>query len=228
MCVLCRLPQLTAYMDSPSFLYIKRKWVHSELFLLHFYSHSHTHTQLHTLYLSFCSFCVFPPPHRHALSSVRVKCERVSRAGCPLSISPSAVCSCAPVFHRDFPLCMLGGCCPCHHVRSCQRPSPSLVGHEVCVCVRERQWEGERDKTKRERQNWDVYVIWWNGNSAILGLSGSGSIRWRSILLWALVSFEAECITYVCDIYNIHCSIYCTAVIPNQGYNPLLFLLLYD
>lgn len=228
MCVLCRLPQLTAYMDSPSFLYIKRKWGHSELFLLHFYSHSHTHTQLHALYLSFCSFCVFTPPHRHALSSVRVKCERVSRAGCPLSISPSAVCSCAPVFHRDFPLCMLGGCCPCHHVRSCQRPSPSLVGHEVCVCVRERDNEKEKGTRPKERDRTGM-CMWYGEMETVLywgsvGVAASGEGAFCCEHWWAL----RQSASHMFVIYTIYTAVYCTAVIPNQGYNPLLFLLLYD
>ncbi len=53
-------PKLTGYMGSPSCLYIKGKWGHTELCLLH--SHSHSDTHLHTLYPSLSPIITVPAP----------------------------------------------------------------------------------------------------------------------------------------------------------------------
>lgn len=82
-------PKLTGYMDSPSCLYIKRKW--DACFT---YTHTDTHTHICVfMYLPFSNFD-FISFTFSLFSSVRVKCERVSRSGCSLPVSLSEVCVC--------------------------------------------------------------------------------------------------------------------------------------
>lgn len=136
-------PQLTGYMDSPSYLYIKRKWRHCGLCCFTVCSHTrtHTHTQIEagSLLLVWGSLL-----HRRAVSGVRVQSERISSSGGPSPLSSSACMG--YLFHRGFPLCTMGGCWLCH----LSHLSGAVTGRQChswdvrCVWERQRQEKGMR------------------------------------------------------------------------------------
>lgn len=162
--------------------------------LLHLHPHRYSHTYTGVYVSSFLQFFFFFT--FSLFSSVRVKCERVSRSGCPLPVSLSEVCVCNIYF--------IGiSLSPCW-VAAGHVMFWAVKGHHChswkmrCGCKRETHETWTRQK---QRQNHVCHVCLGVGIARVLGAQWKWQRQVEAFgfmqFAGGKVRFKAECIISV-------------------------------